>query len=258
MNEKKKLVIFNWKENPATLGGASRLFATLAKSARSKGSSKAKIVACPPFIYLTEFSKKLALGKAGFLLGAQDVFWENTGAYTGEIGPAMLRGIGKNVRYVVIGHSERRRFLGETDRMINKKVKAALAAGLCAVLCVGEPLDVRKKGIAATRQYIKNQLKKDLQNILNGKLKIENLIVAYEPIWAIGTGKNADPEDARDMAIFIKKEAQSFSGLPVLYGGSVDGRTVGDYLCYNEIDGVLVGNASLHAKEIIKIIKEIS
>lgn len=265
MKGEKKLIVFNWKENPATLNEAVRLCAALVGSAQSQVGHDADIVACPPFIYLPELSKRLVREKANFLLGAQDIFWENDGAYTGEIGPAMLRGIGKNVQYVIIGHSERRRFLGETDEMVNKKAKAALGAGLRVVLCVGEPADVRKKGITAARQYVKNQLKKDLQGIVNCKLKIENLILAYEPIWAIGTGKNADPENVRDMAGFIKKECAFILHAPspvaplrVLYGGSVVSGTVSGYLCYNEINGVLVGNASLHAKEIIKIIKEVS
>ena len=125
-----------------------------------------------------------------FSLGAQDIFWEDSGAYTGEIGPAMLRSIGKNVRYVIVGHSERRRCFHETDEMVNKKVRAALAAGLRVILCVGEPIAVRKRGIVAARRYVKNQLKKDLQGIINAKLKIKSLIIAYEPIWAIGTGRN--------------------------------------------------------------------
>jgi len=258
----KKLVVFNWKENPATLREAFRLFLALKKLAHNGGHNPAEVVVCPPSIYLAELSKRLSREKAGFLLGAQDVFWENSGAYTGEIGPAMLCEIGKNVQYVIIGHSERRRFLGETDEMVNRKVRAALGAGLHVILCVGEPADVREQGITAARQYVKNQLKKDLQGIGALSAKRLALSIAYEPIWAIGTGKNAEPEDARDMSIFIKKEVApvlrslfSVSPLLVLYGGSVTGDTFADYLCYNEINGVLVGGASLHPKEISKMIK---
>jgi triosephosphate isomerase len=186
----------------------------------------------------------------------------------------MLKQFG--VRYVIIGHSERRRVFGETDEMVNEKVHAAFAEGLRVILCVGEPAEIRKKGIRAARQYVKNQLKKDLRDIVvplkNGTQNLDSgfgsttlttgrrndkkgtLVIAYEPIWAIGTGKNDPPEDARDMAIFIKKETHDAA---ILYGGSVDGANVADYLCYYEINGVLVGSASLHAKEIKKIIKNI-
>jgi triosephosphate isomerase len=244
-----RLIVFNWKENPKTSREASRLLGAVEKVALSSGNKGADVVVCPPFVYLSELSRTFKRGSARFSLGAQDVFWENAGPYTGEIGPEMLKQFG--VRYVIIGHSERRRFLGETDEMVNKKVRAALAAGLRVVLCVGEPAEVRRKGILAARQYVKNQLKKDLQNLdsrLHGNDRIK---VAYEPIWAIGTGKNDSAEDARDMANFIKKETR---GAVVLYGGSTTGANVGSYLCYHEINGVLVGGASLRAEEIKKII----
>jgi len=139
------LIVFNWKENPQTLREAIRLFSVLTKQAQSKVRKNSTIVACPPFVYLPELSKQLARN-ARLSLGAQNVFWENGGAYTGEIGPAMLKQYGVN--HVIVGHSERRQ-LGETDEMVNKKVRAALAAGLHVILCVGEPLSVRKKGTVA-------------------------------------------------------------------------------------------------------------
>ncbi len=261
-------IVFNWKENPETLREALRLFSVIGKTVRGQKNKNVEVVACPPFVYLTELSKKLSLEKADFSLGAQDIFWENGGAYTGEIGPLMLHSIGKNIRYAIVGHSERRRWLHETDEMINKKLRAALAVGLRVILCVGEPVKVRKRGISAARQFIKNQLKKDLQGIENYKLKIGNLIIAYEPIWAIGTGRNCPPAEALATIQFIKKEISHIfanrqspianRSLPVLYGGSVSGRTVLDYLCYHEITGVLVGGASLRAHEVIKIIEKSS
>jgi triosephosphate isomerase len=253
MAKSSSLVVFNWKENPRTERAAIRLFSAISKAVSDKRRGDIEVVACPPVVYLKELSEKLAASRAHFSLGAQDISWENAGAYTGGIGPAMLKQFG--VGHVIIGHSERRRVFGETDEMVNKKVRAAFTAGLRVILCVGEPAEVRKKGIRAARQYVKNQLKKDLGEILNLKFKILNLIVAYEPIWAIGTGKNDPPEDARDMVIFIKKETRD---AVVLYGGSVDSANVADYLCYHEIGGVLVGGASLHAGEIKKIIKNIS
>ena len=259
MAKSSPLIVFNWKENPRTEREAVRLFSVFTGVAR--GIRSGEIVVCPPVVYLEKLSGRSSPASASFFLGAQDVFWEDDGAYTGEIGPATLRSIGKNMRYVIIGHSERRRYLHETDEMVNKKARAALAAGLRVILCVGEPLAVRKKGIAASRRYVKNQLKKDLQNIANCKLKIENLIIAYEPIWAIGTGRNCPPALARDMAKFIKETTAILPAnrqVPVLYGGSVNGADAAAYLCYHEINGVLVGGASLKTAEIKKIIKNIS
>jgi len=254
MAKKSKLVVFNWKENPQTLSEASRLFAVVEKVSRYKG--RAEIVVCPPVLYLGELSRK-STTVARLSLGAQNTFWENGGAYTGEVGPLMLRCIGKNVRYSIVGHSERRRYARETDEMVNEKVRAALAAGLRVILCVGEPADVRRRGIRAARQFVKDQLRKDLRGLSMSDSKKGSLTVAYEPIWAISTGRNADPEDVRDVAIFIKKETHSFLGIKIIYGGSVDGSNIDGYLCYNEIDGFLSGGASLRPKEIIKIVKKV-
>lgn len=213
---------------------------------------------CPPFIYL--------LGLAGLInktkvkLGAQDLFYDNSsgngGAFTGEISPKMLKNLG--VEYVIIGHSERRKYLGETDEMINKKVLAALKAGLKVILCIGEDLSIRKHGKKAVENFIKNQLQKDLKSISNQKSAINNLIVAYEPIWAINTGYSDTPEDAAEMIKFIKKILNSKFSIvnpKVLYGGSVDSKNIGDFLKRPEIDGALIGHASLKAEEVRKIIK---
>jgi triosephosphate isomerase len=245
------LIVFNWKENPRTSKEAIRLAAAVNRVSRSVGKNGSEVVICPPLLYLAELSKKIGLRSGSrCALGVQDVFWENGGAYTGEIGPAMVRAAGENVRYVVIGHSERRRFLGETDETIQKKIRASLAAGLRVILCVGEPGEVRKKGVRAAQQYVKDQLKKDLQNIGRRVSGDGCLIVAYEPIWAIGTGRNCPPPDARDMAEYIERIAHA----PVLYGGSVDATNIKDYLCYTEIHGALVGGASLRADQIKKIV----
>ena len=142
--------------------------------------------------------------KRGLSLGVQDVFWEEKGRYTGEVGPKMVKSLG--VRYVIVGHSERRKYLHETDAMVGRKVTTALHDGLKVILCVGEPLSVRKKGLAASEKFIKNQLKKDLAGIFeNGGVRFhwrmrdagKNLMIAYEPIWAIGTGKSDEAERCR-------------------------------------------------------------
>ena len=212
------------------------------------------VVICPSFPFLGAVKK--AIKKAR--LGSQDVFWEEKGAYTGEVSPAMLKNSG--IEYVIVGHSERRRWLNETDEMINKKVLATLRAGLKVILCVGEPLIVRRQGLAAAKKYVKSQLQKDLSGISNLKPKTQNLIIAYEPIWAIGTGRSDKPEETFAMAKFIKQFLHSkfyILNSKVLYGGSVNSKNVWDFVKYKEIDGALVGGASLNAKEFRKIIKRV-
>ncbi len=222
-----------------------------------KGRGDIETVVCPPFTHLEEVKKMLP---SKVKLGAQNCFWQNSGAYTGEISPKMLKDLG--VDYVIIGHSERRKYLGETDEMINKKVLASLRAGLKVVLCVGEDLLIRKRGLKALKNYVKKQLEKDLKRIQNSKFKIQNsLIVAYEPIWAISTSKSGHsdtPENALEMIKFIKKLLITYYSVlntKVLYGGSVDSKNIKNFLKYPEIDGALVGGASLKAEEVKKIIK---
>jgi triosephosphate isomerase len=270
----RKIFVANWKENPLTEREATRLFAATDAAARS--ASRVTVVACPPNIYLENIAKKKRRHAA---VGAQDVSVEERGAHTGEVGSTMLKRL--RVRYVIVGHSERRA-TGETDVTVNKKIKTALAGGLKVILCVGEPVSVRKKGMGAAKRFVKNQLRKDLKGIkiqnmdsrLRGNDKIKKLsshvLIAYEPIWAIGTGRNDPPDDARAMAIFIKKTASSLLPYPqsvypegtrrairyplILYGGSVNGKNIGDYVQYKEIDGALVGGASLKKDEIKKMI----
>ena len=275
-----KILIANWKENPETEREALALYEATARASTKK---KADVVVCPPFVYLEQiagrmkrFKKKRTpsvragtrttfplRGEGNLALGAQDVFWEESGPHTGEIGPKMLKQFG--VRYVIIGHSERR-WLGETDEMINQKVVRALKSGLRVILCVGESALVRRKGFPAAKQFVASQLKKDLKGLGSGVSGIgKKLIVAYEPIWAIGTGRNDPPEDALAMAIFIKKKISSLLAIPytlypipVLYGGSVDDHNVQDYVQYDEIDGALVGGASLKANEFKSMIDVVS
>jgi triosephosphate isomerase len=239
----KKIIIFNWKMNVADF-------------IRVDKNNKIKIVICPPFTHLEKVKNSLS---SKIKLGAQNCFYENEGAYTGEISPTMLKNLG--VEYVIIGHSERRRYLDETDEMINKKVLAALKAGLKVVLCIGEDLAVRKRGPRAVKNYVKNQLEKDLKGIkslvISHKSLVRNLVIAYEPVWAIGTGNPCCPEDALEMIKFIKKFLSvkcQVSNVKVLYGGSVNGKNIKNFVKYPEIDGALVGGASLKIKEVKKII----
>ena len=215
-----------------------------------------EIVITPPFVYLNEFkNKKLKNLK----LGAQDVFWENAGAYTGEISAKMLKNSG--VEYVIVGHSERRKYLNETDEIINKKVLAGLKAGLKVILCVGEDLLIRRHGKKAAENFIKKQLEKDLKGIrslvVSRKLLVRNFTIAYEPIWAIGAGHSDTPQDAVEIIKYIKNllaARYSLNSIRVLYGGSVDSKNAANFLKHPEIDGALVGHSSLKAEEVKKMI----
>lgn len=249
----RKLIAANWKENPRTEARAIALFRATASAARKSGADAA---VCPPFIYLERIAGvRRREKKEHVALGAQDVFWEEKGPYTSEVGPKMLRSLG--VRYVIIGHSERRRWMHETDEMINKKIRFALADGLRVILCVGERPAVRRKGTAAAKRFVAGQLKEDLKGIR--KSDARRVTVAYEPIWAIGSGKHDRPEDAAAIATAIKsflKKAYHFSPR-VLYGGSVDSGNVRDYVQLNAIDGALVGGASLRIREFEKLLKAV-
>lgn len=217
------------------------------------------MVVCPPAIYLAAIAQELrrvpAAARRRLALGAQDVFFEEEGAFTSEVGPKMLWSLG--VTYVIIGHSERRRFEHETDAAINKKIALAVSDGLKVILCVGEPLAVRRKGVAAAKKFVQGQLLADLKGIA---LKRGAVAIAYEPIWAIGSGLNDDPEDARGMALFVKALLKKHKGITprFLYGGSVNGRNAGDYVQLKDIDGALVGGASLKAEEFAKIINSLT
>ncbi|MEK7555288.1 MAG: triose-phosphate isomerase [Patescibacteria group bacterium] len=266
----KKLIVFNWKMAPDSLKKAKQLF-NLALNSSAKGGKShilnSEIVVCPPFIYLSELVG--LINKTKIKLGAQNVFWENPlvggGVYTGEISPKMLKNLG--VEYAIIGHSERRKYLNETDEIINKKVLAALKAGLKVILCIGEDLSIRKRGKKAVEKFIKNQLGKDLKNLslnsirqLADSILNSRLIIAYEPIWSIGTGHSDTPQDALEIIKFIKETLNSqFSILnsKILYGGSVDSKNIVKFLKHPEIDGALIGHASLKTGEIRKIFKEL-
>jgi triosephosphate isomerase len=242
----KKIIIANWKCNPITLREAKFLFNSIRKGLRN--FKNVEIVICPPFIYLPLLKPKTYTLNPK--LGAQDCFWEEKGAFTSQISPLMLKNLG--CEYVIIGHSERRA-LGETDEMINKKLKAAIKAKLKPILCIGETENERKKG--KTFQVLKNQIKKALIN--SSTHQLINLIVAYEPVWAIGTGNPCKPEDAKEVLTFLKKITHQLinsSTHQLLYGGSVNSKNAKDYIEVG-FNGLLVGGASLNPKEFIEIVK---
>ena len=196
-----------------------------------------------------------ALRGSDVALGAQDCFWENAGAYTGEISPTQLKEFG--CTHILVGHSERRQYLGETDEMVNRKVRAALAAGLTPVLCVGETDDARRRGLWSN--VIADQTTKGLAGIeLAGT---QSIIIAYEPIWAVGTGRACAPEDAREahalvMNALIEQFGPSVAkkNFRIIYGGSVDAGNIGLYLGEEGIDGALVGGASQRGPSFVALI----
>lgn len=243
-----KLIVANWKMNPATYAEAKDLLAAVLEG--TKKARGAEVVICPPFVWLTDFSHKTR----SVSFGAQDVFWETQGAYTGEISPAMLTS--SRVTHAIVGHSERRRYLGETDAMTNRKVRAALTAGLTAILCVGEP--------ARDEDDVARVLEGQVSAALAGvpKQYLERLVVAYEPVWAIGTGVADTPDDALSAAISIRKtvrarfDKKTAERLRVLYGGSVTAANVAPFLREAGIAGALVGGASLRAAEFIEIVRQ--
>ncbi len=203
-------------------------------------------VICPPFPFLASVEK--ALKHAA--LGAQDVFWKRHGAYTGEVSAPLLKKLGAS--YVIVGHSERRMHLHETDEEVNRKTLTALVHGLMPIVCVGEPKAVRKRGIQAAKKYVGSQIKKGLRHV-HGPV-----IVAYEPIWAIGTGVPDKPEQSAEMITFIRKTVHAVSRVaPVacLYGGSVNPKNAHGFLSKKEIDGALVGGASLNGKSFQAILR---
>lgn len=221
----KKYIVANWKCNPATLKEAENIFGLIKKEVKIP-----EVIICPPFTYLSSLK--------GLALGAQNVFFESKGAYTGEISPLMLKDLG--CKYVLIGHSERRKYFNETDEIINKKIKAAIGAGLSPIFCIGETEKERKEGKA--EEVIERQIKKGLEGVK------APIIIAYEPVWAIGTGNSCGKEEAEKMSLFIKKMAD----VPVLYGGSVNASNSKEYA---KMDGLLVGGASLIPDEFITIVK---
>ncbi len=227
--------------NPGTFREAEKLVHGVAAS---KYLNKARVVLCPPFVWLTDLSHNPV---SGLEFGAQNVFWEEKGAFTGEISPKMLKSSG--VKYVIIGHSERRK-LGETDEMVNRKVRAALLAGLKVILCVGESAEIRRIRMRAGKRAVSAKLRAGVPDV---KAKVGKLAVAYEPIWAIGTGNAEQPASAAEMAVRIR-EVSGVKNMPVLYGGSMTSGNAEGFLSRKEISGALVGGASLRAPEFNKIV----
>jgi len=214
-----------------------------------------EVVICPPFTALRPIQTLIDSDRLSFQLGAQNVHWEDAGAYTGEVSPPMLSAL--KCAYVIVGHSERRELFGETDEVVAKKVRAVLAAGMRPILCVGESLDEREAGGTSTK--VSGQLRAALEGVTLEDP--ETLVIAYEPIWAIGTGRNAEPTDAGEVASIIRGtigeliSAEAAAGFRVQYGGSVKPGNIRDFMAHPEIDGALVGGASLDPEDFALIVK---
>ena len=214
------------------------------------------IVVCPPFTDLGEVGEMLTETNMG--LGAQNCYWEAEGAYTGEIAPGMLKSVG--CKYVIIGHSERRKYFGETDATINKKIKAAIDNGLIPIFCVGETLEERESD--KTMEVVKVQVTDGLKGFDESYL--ETLVIAYEPVWAIGTGKTATPQQAQEVHAMIRDllkglYSENFSqAIRLLYGGSAKPDNIEELMKEEDIDGGLIGGASLKVESFVDMIKTTS
>jgi triosephosphate isomerase len=244
-----KVIVGNWKLNPETAQEAEQL----ARAVRTRRRKRVRVVLCPPSPYLSIVSQ--TIGRTDITLGAQNMFWEKKGAFTGEISPTMLKSLG--VSHVIIGHSERRRIFGETDRMIANKVRAAREVGLTVILCAGEDIAIRRRGVTVARRFTERQVRSALALTPKRYLDRGGVLIAYEPVWAIGTGKADSPTETAEMARAIKKllhVSYSVRSPVVLYGGSVTSKNIRNFVQLEDIDGALVGGASVRATQFNRII----
>jgi triosephosphate isomerase len=246
---KKKIIVGNWKMNPTTLEEARRIYRSVKNTADKL--NKIDTVICPPFVYLSTFLNKRI--QSSIKIGAQDTFFEENGSFTGEISPLMLKNLG--ITYVIVGHSEKRA-KGELDEIIAKKVQVLLEIGLHPILCVGEK---ERDTHGAYLDILKTQIKNSLNKV--AKKNIGKLIIAYEPVWAIGAKEAMSPTDIHEMSLFIKKVLADIYGhdealsTTVLYGGSVNFRNAGDIIIKGEVDGLLVGRESINSAGFTELLK---
>jgi len=244
------MIAGNWKMN-TTLNEAVALVEEM-RSGLNQIIEVDKLI-CPPFVSLA--AVKELIGGSSIRLGAQDLYYEEKGAYTGEISPLMLAGL---CDFVIIGHSERRQYFGETGEIVNRKIRAAMKVGLKPILCVGEKLEENEAG--RTEEVVIEQLRSSLAGIDN----LDGLVIAYEPIWAIGTGKSATGKQSNETIGLIRRHiAQQYNEeiaqeVRILYGGSITDENIAEFMQQTEIDGALVGGASLKANQFLSIVKQTS
>jgi triosephosphate isomerase len=246
---RKPFVAGNWKMNLSKAEGVALAKGLVAKAAEFGAVDVAVI---PAFVHIDAVGQAIAGSVVG--LGAQDVYFEKNGAFTGEVSLQMLTDL--HVKYVLIGHSERRHVIGETDALLNKKLKAVIGAGLIAVLCVGETIEERKAN--RTLEVVGRQLVEGLKDV--GADKAGQLVIAYEPVWAIGTGLVATPAQAQEVHAFIRAELKKIlgdaaaAGMRIQYGGSVKASNAAELMSQPDIDGALVGGAALKVEDFLGII----
>jgi triosephosphate isomerase len=245
---RKAIIAGNWKMHN-TVDEAVKLVEELIPKVKE---AKCEVVVCPPFICLPKI-REITEG-TNIKVGAQNMYFEEKGAFTGEISPIMLEKL--NIDYVIIGHSERRQYFGETDETVNKKIKAAFEHNLIPILCVGETLDEKENDV--TEEVVSKQVKLALSGLREDE--IEKLVIAYEPIWAIGTGKTATSEEANEVISFIRNTVKNLYGekaaesIRIQYGGSVKPSTIKEQMSMSDIDGALVGGASLKSDDFSAIV----
>lgn len=246
-----KVVAGNWKMNN-DINSSVTLINEIKKELTSKNLN-VQVIICPPFISLE--TANVLIKDTTIKLGAQNMYYEPSGAFTGEISPVMLKSVG--CEYVILGHSERRTIFLESNQLINKKIQAAVKHSLKPIFCIGETLEEREKGI--TFNVVETQIREGLDGL--SEVDLASLIIAYEPVWAIGTGKNATPEQAEEVHKFIREliakiYSKEFADkLIIQYGGSVKPENSKDLMLQPDIDGALVGGACLKADSFIKIIE---
>lgn len=248
---RKPIIAGNWKMYK-TVAEAAQLVDGLKRQLREE--KEVEVVVCPPFTAILKVAE--ALKGSNIRYGAQDLFWEDEGAYTGEVSPKMLKDLGCS--YCIIGHSERRTYFGETNESVNKKVKAALKYEIIPIMCVGERLEERDKG--KTFDVVKDHVEGGLKGL--AKNNVLNIVIAYEPVWAIGTGRNATPEQAQEVHKYIRELLKSSYGeeissqVRIQYGGSVKPDNIRGIMNGEDVDGALVGGASLKLDDFVEIVKK--
>ena len=252
---KKKIIISNWKMAPNTFAEAEQILDATDEYLGSLNEKEFSLVFCPPFVFTEEIGKILRTSHLAHQaeLGAQDIFWDDQGADTGEISGPMLSKLG--VRYVIVGHSERRWKLGESDEVTNKKLKAALRNELIPVICVGErERNFSAEGGSASggKDFLKSQVVATFAGLTSDDLG--KCIIAYEPVWAISSNPGAKPDTPESAVESISVIKEILNTAPCLYGGSVNSGNVRSFLAEDEVDGVLIGGASVDKEEFIKIL----
>jgi triosephosphate isomerase len=254
MTDRKPLMAGNWKMHHTHLE-AIQVVQKLSYRLDNSDYDRVDVVVCPAFTALRSVQTTIEGDKLPIGLGAQNCHWETQGAYTGEVSPLMLAKL--NVRYVIVGHSERRELFGENDEIVAKKLRAVLGAGMSPILCVGETLEERDQGV--TDDKVRRQTEAALDGLSSDD--VGRCVIAYEPIWAIGTGRNATPDDANATIGVIRGHLRLgfddavADGMRILYGGSVKPGNIADLMAMPEIDGGLVGGASLDPDEFARIVR---